>query len=81
MAESKEGLKSFLMKVKEDSEKAGLKPNIEKTNIMAHSPITSWQIEGEKLGGATAFTFLGSKVTMHRDCSREIKMFAPWKED
>ena len=81
MAESKEGLKSFLMKVKEDSEKAGLKPNIEKTNIMAHSPITSWQIEGEKVGGATAFTFLDSKVTMDRDCSREIKMFAPWKED
>ena len=48
---------------------------------MASSPITSWQIEGEKVGGATAFTFLGSKVTMDRDCSREIKMFAPWKED
>ena len=55
--------------------------DIKKTKIMASDPITSWQIEGEKVGGATAFTFLGSKVTMDRDCSREIKMFAPWKED
>ena len=77
----KEEQKSLMMKVKEESEKAVLKLNIQKTKIMASSPITSWQIEGEKVGGATAFTFLGSKVTMDRDCSREIKMFAPRKED
>ena len=70
MAESKEELKSFLMKVKEESEKAGLKLNIQKTKIMASSPITSWQIDGETV---REFSFLGSKITADGDCSHEIK--------
>ena len=73
MSESKEELKSFLMKVKEESEKADLKLNIQKTNIMASSPITSWQIDGEKMETVTGFIFLGSKITADGDCSHEIK--------
>ena len=70
MAESEEELKSLLMKVKEESEKIGLKLNIQKTKIMAFSPITSWQIDGETV---TDFIFLGSKITVDGDCSHEIK--------
>ena len=73
MAESEEQLKSLLMKVKEESEKAGLKLNIQKTKITASSPITSWQIDGETMKTATDFIFLGSKITADSDCSREIK--------
>ena len=73
MAESKEELKSLLMKVKEKSEKAGLKLNIQKTKIMASSPITSWQIDGETMETVTDFIFLGSKITADDDCSHEIK--------
>ena len=73
MAESEEELKSFLMKVKEESEKAGLKVNIQKTKIMAYSPITSWQIDGETMGTVRDFNFLGSKITVDGDCSHEIK--------
>ena len=73
MAESKEELKNFLMKVKEESENAGLTPNIQKTKIMAPSPITSWQIDGEKKETKTDFIFLGSKITVGGDCSHEIK--------
>ena len=69
MAESEEELKSFLMKVKEESEKAALKLNIQKTKIMASGPITSWQIDGETV---TNFIFLGSKITAYGDCSHEI---------
>ena len=80
MAESEEELKSLLMKVKEESEKVGLKLNIQKTKIMASGPITSWQIDGETVETVTDFIFLGSKITAHSDCSREIKTFAPWKK-
>ena len=73
MAESKEELKSLLLKVKEESEKVGLKLNIQKTKIMASGPITSWQIEGGKVESVTAFIFLGSKITEDRDCTHEIK--------
>ena len=73
MGESKEELKSLLRKVKEESEKAGLKLNTQKTKIMASSPITSWQIEGEKVKAVTEFIFLGSIITMALDCSHEIK--------
>ena len=73
MAESKEELKSLLMKVKEESEKPGLKLNIQKTNIMASRPITSWQIDGETMETVTDFIFLGSKITADGDCSHEIK--------
>ena len=73
MAESKEELKSLLMKVKEESEKVGLKLNIQKTKIMASSPITSWQIDGETMETLTDFIFLGSKITADGDCSNEIK--------
>ena len=72
MAESEE-LKSLLMKVKEESEKVGLKPNIQKTNIMASSPIISWQIGGETVETAADFIFLVSKITADGDCSHEIK--------
>ena len=72
-AESKEELKSLLMKVKEESEKAGLKLNIQKTKIMASSPITSWQIDGETMETVRDFIFLGSKITADGDCSLEIK--------
>ena len=73
MAESEEELKSLVMKVKEESEKAGLKLNIQKKKIMASSPITSWQIEGERVEAVTDFIFLGSKITVDGDCSYEIK--------
>ena len=73
MAEGKEELMSLLMKVKEKSEKASLKLNVEKTKIMASSPITSWQTEGEKVETATDFVFLGSKITADGDCSSKIK--------
>ena len=73
MAESKEELKSFLMKVKEESEKAGLKINIQKTKIMASGPITLWQIDGETMETVRDFIFLGSKITADGDCSHEIK--------
>ena len=73
MAESEEELKSFLMKVKEESEKAGLKLSIQKTKIMASGPITSWQIDGETLETVTDCIFLGSKITADGDCSHEIK--------
>ena len=73
MAESKEELKNLLMKVKEESEKAGLILNVQKTKIMAFGPITSWQIEGETMETVADFIFLGSKVTVDSDCSREIK--------
>ena len=73
MAESEEELKSLLMKVKEESEKVGLKRNIQKTKIMASSPITSWQIDGETVETVADFIFEGSKITAHCDCSHEIK--------
>ena len=73
MAESKEELKSLLMKVKEESEKAALKLNIPKTKIMASGPISLWQIDGEKMEMVAEFIFLGSKVTADDDCSHEIK--------
>ena len=73
MAESIEELKSLLMKVKEESEKVGLKPNIQKTKIMASGPITSWQIDGETMETVTDFIVLGSKITADDDCSHEIK--------
>ena len=73
MAESKEALKSVLMKVKEQSEKVGLKLNIQKTKIMASSPITSWQIDGETVETVAYFIFPGSKITADGDCSHEIK--------
>ena len=73
MAESEEELKSLLMKVKEESEKAGLKFNIQKTKIMASGPITSWQIDGETVETVADFIFLDSKITVDSDCSHEIK--------
>ena len=73
MVESKEELKSLLMKVEEESEKAGLKLNIQKTKITASSPITSWQIEGETMATVRNFIFLSSKITADGDCSHEIK--------
>ena len=79
-AENKEELKSLLMRMKEESEKAGLKLNIQKTKIMAFSPITSWQIEGEKVEAVTDFIFLSSKVIANGDCNHEIKTLAPGKE-
>ena len=80
MAESKEELKSLLMKMKEESEKAGLKLNFQKMKIMASGPITSWQIDGEAMETVTDFIFLGSKITADSDCSHEIKMLSPWKK-
>ena len=73
MAKSEEELKSLLMKVKEESEKVGLKLNIKKTKIMASGPITSWQIDGETMETVTDFIYLGSKITADGDCSHEIK--------
>ena len=84
MAESEEELKSLLMKVKEEKEKAGLKLNIQKTKIMASGPITSRQIDGETMETLTNFIFLGSKITADNNCSNEIKSHlllgrkAPW---
>ena len=79
MAKSEEELKGLLMKVKEESEKAGLKLNIQKMKIMASSPIILWQIHGEKVETVTDFTFFNSKITADSDCSRKIKD-TPWKE-
>ena len=73
MAESEEELKNLLMEVKEESEKAGLKLNIQKIQIMASGPITSWQIDGETMGTVTDFIFLGSEITADSDCSHEMK--------
>ena len=80
MAESEEELKSLLMKVKEESEKVGLKLNIQKTKIMASDSITSWQIHGEKVETVTDFNFLGSKITADGDCSHEIKTTCSFEE-
>ena len=80
MAEREEELKSVLMKVKEESEKVGLKLNIQKTKIMASGPITSWEINGEKVETVSDFIFWGSKITADCDCSQEIKRRFPWKE-
>ena len=80
MAESEEELKSLLMKVKEENEKAGLKLNIQKTKIMASGPITSWESDGETVETVSDFIFLGSKITADGDCSHEIKTFTPWKK-
>ena len=74
LMEESEELKSLLMKVKEESEKVGLKCNIQKTKIMATSPITSWQIDGETVETVSDFIFLGSKITADGDCSHEIKI-------
>ena len=73
MTESEEELKSLLMRVKEESQRASLKLNIKKTKIMASSPVTSWQIEGEKVKVVTNFLFLGSNITTDGDCSHEIR--------
>ena len=81
MAESKEELKSLLMKVKEDSEKVGLKNNIQKMKTVASSPITSWQTDGEPMETVTDFIFLGSKITADGDCSHEIKRRLLFKEE
>ena len=80
MAEREEELKSLMMRVKEESEKADLKLTIQKTKIMAFSSITLWQIDGEKVETVTDFIFLGAKITAGDDCSHEIKMLAPWKK-
>ena len=80
MAESEEELKSLVMKVKEESEKVGLKLNLQKTKIIASHPITSWEIDGETVETVADFIFLGSKVTADGDCSYEIKTLTPWKE-
>ena len=81
MAESEKELKSLLMKVKEESEKVGVKLNSQKTKIMASGPITSWQIDGETVKTVADFIFLGSKITADGDCSHEIKRtLTPWKE-
>ena len=80
MAESKEELKSLLMKVKEETEKVGCKLNIQKTKIMASGPITSWQIYGETMETVRDFILGGSKITADGDCSHEIKSLAPWKK-
>ena len=80
MAENEEELKSLLMKVKEESEKVGLKLNIQNTKIMASGPITLWQIDGEAMETVTDFISLGSKITVDGDCSHEIKTTAPGKK-
>ena len=80
MAESEEEQKSLLMKVKEESEKVGLKLNIQKTKIMASCPTTSWEIDEETVETRADFIFLGSKITTDGDCSHEIKRLTPWKE-
>ena len=77
MAESEEELKSLLMKVKEDSEKVGLKLNIQKMKIMASGPITSWEIDEETVETVSDFIFWGSKITVDGECSHEIKMLTP----
>ena len=81
MAKSEEELKSFLRRVKEESERAGLKLNIQKTKFMSSGPITPWQIDGETMETVTDLVFLGSKITADGDCNHEIKkMLAPWKK-
>ena len=80
MADSGEELKSLLMKVKVESEKVGLKLNIQKTKIMAPGPITSWEIDGETVETVSDFFFVGFKITADGDCSHEIKTLTPWKE-
>ena len=80
MAESEEELKSLLMKVKEESEKVGLKLNIQKTKIMSSNPITSWVIDGETVETVSDFIFRGSKITAEGDCSHEIKRHLLWKK-
>ena len=80
MAESEEELKSFLMKVKGESEKVGLKLNIQKTKIMASSPITSWEIDGQTVETGSDFILGGSKISADGDCSHEIKTLTPWKK-
>ena len=81
VSQSQEELKSLLMTVKEESEKAGLKLNIQKTKIMASGPITPWEIDGETVETVSDFIFLGSKISADGDCSHEIKkMLTPWKE-
>ena len=80
MAESEEELKSLLMKVKEESEKVGLKLNVQKTKITASGSITSWEIDGETVETVADFIFLGSKITADGKCSHEIKTLTPWKE-
>ena len=80
MAESEEELKSLLMKVKVESEKVGLKLNIQKMKIMASGPITSWEIDGETVETVSDFIFRGFKITADGDCSHEIKTFTPWKK-
>ena len=81
MAESKEELKSLLMKVKEECEKTGLKLNIQKTKVMASHLITSWWIDGDKMETVRDFIFLGSKITADDNCSHEIKTPTPWKKN
>ena len=81
MAESEEELKSLLIKVKEESEKVGWKLNIQKTKIIASSPITSWQIDGETVETVADFIFLGSKITADGDCSHEIKRWLKIKKN
>ena len=80
MEESEDELKSLVMKVKEESEKVGLKINIQKIKIMASGLITSWEIDGETVQTVSDFIFLGSKITADGDCSHEIKTLTPWKE-
>ena len=80
MAESEKELKSLLMKVKQESEKVGLKLNIQKAKIMASHPITSWQIDGETMETVRYFILGGSKITADGNCSHEIKTLAPWKK-
>ena len=80
MAESEEELKSLLMKMNEESEKVGLKLNIQKPKIMASGPITSWEIDGETVETVSGFIFGVSKITADGDCSHEIKRLAPWKK-
>ena len=79
MTESEEELKSLLMKVKEESEKVGLKLNIQKTKLMASGPITSWEIDGETVETVSEFIFLAFKITADSDFSHEIKTLTPWK--
>ena len=80
MAESEEELKSLSMKVKEESEKGGLQPKIQKMKITASSPFTSWQIDGETMETVTDFILGGSKITADGDCGHEIKTLTPWKK-
>ena len=80
MADSEEKLKRLLMKVKEESGKAGLKLHIQKTKIMASGPISSWEIDGETMETVADFIFLSSKISADGDCSHEIKTLAPWQE-